>query len=144
MMTLGWTINYLKAMSILVTNGFLWEKVKTVEFLESIAACDLKDGRCRQLIKVNEGMCVLKVKVISWPWPKVIYIWEFKLTFLRNCWCHFQYMFMVSFEERRNGAPPETLLLTWPKMIVKPIYDKNPLTIFFSGTSGLFSTKLVM
>ena len=27
-------------------------------------------------------MWVLKVKVISWPWPKVIYIWKF----LRNDW----------------------------------------------------------
>ena len=31
-------------------------------------------------------MYVLKVKVISWPWPKVIYIWKLKLAFLRNDW----------------------------------------------------------
>ena len=31
-------------------------------------------------------MWVLKVKVISWPWPKVIYIWKLKLAFLRNDW----------------------------------------------------------
>ena len=31
---------------------FLWEKVKTVDFSESIAASDLKVGRCRQLIEV--------------------------------------------------------------------------------------------
>ena len=31
-------------------------------------------------------MCALKVKVISWPWPKVIYIWKLKLAFLRNDW----------------------------------------------------------
>ena len=40
------------ARSNLVTKVFLWEKVKTVDFLESIAASDLKVGRCRQLIKV--------------------------------------------------------------------------------------------
>ena len=34
----------------------------------------------------NEDMWVLKVKVISWPWPKVIYIWRLKLAFLRNDW----------------------------------------------------------
>ena len=34
----------------------------------------------------NEDMWVLKVKVISWPWPKVIYIWKLKLAFLRNDW----------------------------------------------------------
>ena len=31
--------------------GFLWEKVKTKDFSETIAACDLKVGRCRQLIE---------------------------------------------------------------------------------------------
>ena len=31
---------------------FLWEKVKSVDFSESIAASDLKVGRCRQLIEV--------------------------------------------------------------------------------------------
>ena len=36
--------------------------MKTVEFSETIAASDLKIGRSRQL---NEGVQVLKVKVIS-------------------------------------------------------------------------------
>ena len=27
-------------------------KVKTLDFSETIAACDLKDGRCRQLIEI--------------------------------------------------------------------------------------------
>ena len=31
---------------------FYWEKVKTVDFAETIAACDLKIGRCRQLIEI--------------------------------------------------------------------------------------------
>ena len=31
--------------------GFLWEKVKTVDFSETIAASDLKVGGCRQLIE---------------------------------------------------------------------------------------------
>ena len=35
--------------------------MKTVDFSENIAACDLKIGRCRQLI---EFMKVFKVKVI--------------------------------------------------------------------------------
>ena len=33
----------------MVTEVFLWEKVKTVEFSETVAASDLKNGRCRQL-----------------------------------------------------------------------------------------------
>ena len=39
-------------MSNLVTYAFLWEKVKTVDFSETIAACDLIVGRCRQLIEI--------------------------------------------------------------------------------------------
>ena len=45
------------ARSNLVTLAFLKEKVKTSGFSETIEACDLKFGTCRQLIelmKVNE------------------------------------------------------------------------------------------
>ena len=42
------------ARSNLVTQAFLWEKVKTVDFSETIAACDLKVGRCKQLIEIME------------------------------------------------------------------------------------------
>ena len=38
--------------------------MKTVNFSESMAACDLKVGRCRQLTEF-EGKWALKVKVIS-------------------------------------------------------------------------------
>ena len=43
------------ARSNLVTKAFLKEKVKTVDFSQTIAACDLKVGRCRlvQFMKVN-------------------------------------------------------------------------------------------
>ena len=41
--------------------------MKTVDFSETIEACDLIVGRCRQLIEF-----MMKVKVISWP--KAIYI----------------------------------------------------------------------
>ena len=42
----------LTARSNLLTSAFLWEKVKTVDFSETIAACNLKVGRCRQLIEI--------------------------------------------------------------------------------------------
>ena len=45
------TLNYFTARSNLVTYGFLWEKVKTVDFSQNIAARDLNAGRCRQLIE---------------------------------------------------------------------------------------------
>ena len=46
------TLTYFMASSNLVTLAFLWEKVKTVDFSETIAACDLKVGRCKQLIEI--------------------------------------------------------------------------------------------
>ena len=46
------TLTYFTAMSDLVTLAFLWEQVKTVDFSETIAACDLNVGRCRQLIEI--------------------------------------------------------------------------------------------
>ena len=47
----GLTLTYFTARSNLVTWAFLWEKVKTVNYSETIDACDLKVGRYRQLIE---------------------------------------------------------------------------------------------
>ena len=44
-------MTYFTARSNLITEVFLWEKVKTVDFSETIAASDLKFGRHRQLIE---------------------------------------------------------------------------------------------
>ena len=62
------TLTDFTARSNLVTEAFLWEKVKTVDFSETIAASDLKGSRSSHLIeymKVCERLLVLKVKVIS-------------------------------------------------------------------------------
>ena len=48
----GLTLTYFTAWSKFVTWAFPWEKVKTVDFPETIAASDLKFGRYRQLIKL--------------------------------------------------------------------------------------------
>ena len=47
----GVTLTYFMAKSNFVTSVFLGEKVKTVNFSETIAASDLNVGRCRQLIE---------------------------------------------------------------------------------------------
>ena len=41
--------------------------MKTVDFSETIAACDLKVGICRQLIEIMK-VCELRVNVISLPY----------------------------------------------------------------------------
>ena len=51
--------------------------MKTVDFSETIAASDLKAGRCRQLIELMK-VYELKVKVISLPYIfKVLYVLSF-------------------------------------------------------------------
>ena len=52
----GVTLTYFTARSNLVTYAFLWEKVKTVDFSETIAASDLKGSRSRHLIEYMK-MC---------------------------------------------------------------------------------------
>ena len=56
----------------------------------------------------NEHMWVLKVKLISWPWPKVIYIRNLKLAFLKNHWAHQSQILYVSFQVQGNE-----ILSTW-------------------------------
>ena len=88
-------------------------------------------------------MWVLKVKVISWPWPKVIYIQNLKQAFLRNQWANQSQILYVSFQV-------QGMKIYWhdaghvTKMAAMPIYGKNPSKIFFSGTGGLISMKLGM
>ena len=47
----GVTLTYFTAKSNLVTYAFLWEKVKRLDFSETIAASDLKGSRSRHLIE---------------------------------------------------------------------------------------------
>ena len=88
-------------------------------------------------------MWVLKVKVISWPWPNVVYIQKFKPDFLRNYFANLNQIFYESFQVQGNkiwwhDADPMT------KMTAMPTYGKNLLKIFYSGTGRPISTKLGM
>ena len=71
---------------------------------------------------VHEGTCmwVCNVKVISWPWPKVIYIWKLKFAFLRNHWAIFNQMLFVSFWKHWNEN-----LVTWPRWLPCPYLVKT-------------------
>ena len=72
-------------------------------------------------------MWILKVKVISWPWPKVIYIWKLKLAFLRNHLANQSQIFIC----KHSGTSKE-MKFYWhdgghiTKMAAMPIYGKNP------------------
>ena len=88
-------------------------------------------------------MWVLKVKVISWPWPEVVYIQKFKPDFLRNYYVDLNQTLYESSQVQGNE-------IWWhdagqmTKMAAMPIYGQNLLKIFFSGTGSPISTKLGM
>ena len=78
------TMTCFMARSNLATYAFVWEKVKTMDFSETIVVYDIKVGRCSQLKWVHEALWVPKVKVIHWPWSRSLIFNIFKLLFLNN------------------------------------------------------------
>ena len=97
------TLTYFTARSNLVAYAFVWEKVKTMAFSETIVVYDINIGRCSQL---NEYMklWVPNVKVIHWPCSKSLSFNIFKLLFLNN-----------------------PLILIYPQHSVERYRTKNPL-----------------
>ena len=84
----GLTFTYFTARSNLVPYAFVWEKVKTMDFSETIVVYvyDIKVGRCSQLDEYMK-LWVPKVRVIHLPFSKSLKIqYFFKLIFLNNHW----------------------------------------------------------
>ena len=70
------------ARSNLVTLVFLWEKVKNVDFSETIEACDFKIGKCRQLNELmtvyvsieGQGHLHMKIKTCFSQKSRILYV----------------------------------------------------------------------
>ena len=75
--------------------------MKTVDFSETIAVCNLKDGRCTQLIEL------MKVCLYSWSksfldlGPRSFTLWKLKL-FSQKLLNHFNQIVCVSFYIQGN------------------------------------------
>ena len=63
-----------------------------------IAVCDLKVGRYIQLIELMKVYKYSMSRPLFLLWPKVIYISELKLAFLRNHWAIIIQLLYVSFQ----------------------------------------------
>ena len=74
--------------------------MKTVDFSETIAACDLKVGRCSQLIEIMKVCECFKVKVISLPYIfHVLYVLcftrpRYQVSVLQDHWSSGIYMWI--------------------------------------------------
>ena len=129
MMTLGWPWPILWRGQIWYLRLFYRKKWKLLIFQ---SYCSLWP----ETYWDDEDKWVLKVKVISWPWPKIIYIWKLKLAFLRNHLANQSQILYVSFHELEKWKFIEHNGGHITKMAAMPIYDKNPSKIFPSGTGG--------
>ena len=61
----GLMLTYFTARSNLISYDFAWEKVKTMDFLETIVVYDIRAGRCSQLneyMKLYEYQIQIKYK----------------------------------------------------------------------------------
>ena len=76
-------------------------------------------------------------------WPKVLYIQNFKPDFLINYCAVLNQILCESFQVQ-GIVNLMTRAGHMTKMAATPIYGKNPLKIFFSGTGGPISKKLGM
>ena len=135
----GLTSTYFTARSNLVPCAFIWEKVRTMEFSETIVICDVKVGRCSQL---NEYMkvWVWKVKVIDWPWSKSL-----------RCNIFFSSITIRPIEAKIHVEPPwdggRKAYSNGPghltKMAAMPIYGKNHWWYFSVEPKGRWPWNLV-
>ena len=75
-MTLGWPWPILRARSNLVPYAFVWEKGKTMDFLETIVVYDLKlatDDRSDKKFLLTSKLCPLAaVRPLPWGYIHVL------------------------------------------------------------------------
>ena len=68
----GLTLTYFTARSNLVPYAFVWEKVKTMDFSETIVVCDVKVGRwCSQLNEYMKRYEYQRSRTLIDPGPKL-------------------------------------------------------------------------
>ena len=91
----------------------------------------------------NEHMWVLKVKVISWPWSKVIYIQNLKLAFFRNHWANQKPNFTCKLSGTRKWKIDDMMLVTWPRWQPCPYMVKTLQKSSSPELAGGFPRNLV-
>ena len=101
-MTLGWTWPILRQGQIWSHRLVYGKEWKLFIFFWNY--CSLRSQSClKHLAKwVNDFEWGSKVKVILWPWSKVIQISKLKLVFLINSWAIWNQISYESLREKRN------------------------------------------
>ena len=114
--------------------------MKTVDFSETVAAYDLKVGRCKQIVEFMKVCEVRRSRSFLTLTQGHLHM-KIKTYFSQKLLAIFNQILYVSFKNMemkiyKYDAGHMT------KMAAMSIYGKNPSKIFFSRTSGPISTKL--
>ena len=86
----------------LLDQAFLWEKVKTVDFSETIAASDLKVGRSSHLIEYMKVCGYKRSRSFLDLGPRSCTYKKIKQDFLRNYFADLNNIFYESFQVQGN------------------------------------------
>ena len=141
MMTLVWPLHTFSARSNLVPYVFIWEKVKTMDFSETIVVCDIKVGRCSQQSEY--------IKLYEYQWTRSLI--DFGPNLLDSIFLNFFFSITTRLIEAKfHMEPPWDGRMkahsTGPghmfKMATMPIYGKNHLKIFFFAIKRSMTLKL--
>ena len=137
----GLTLTYFTARSNLVSYTFVWEKVKTMDFSETIVVYDVKVGRCSQLneyMKLYEYQRSRSLIDLGPNLSDSIFLNFFSsiTTRLLEAKFHVEPPWDGGTKSCSNGRGHMT------KMATMPIYGKNTLKIFFSGIERPMTLKL--
>ena len=129
------------------SNLVLWEKVKTVDFSESTAPCDLKVCRCRQLIEfmkvyvsiegqghfltLAQGHVCMKIKTCFSHWAvfnQILYVSFYgNKNSLMGCWSHDQWWQPCQYMVKTLSKSSSPVSAGWfPRNLVCSIKDFCP------------------
>ena len=135
------TFTYFSARSNLVPYAFIWEKVKTMDFSETIVVCDIKVGRCSQQSEY--------IKLYESQWTRSLI--DFGPNLLDSIFLNFFFSITTRLIEAKFHMEPlwdgrMKAHSTGPghmiKMATMPIYGKNHLKIFFFAIKRSMTLKL--
>ena len=122
--------------------GFSIEKVKTVDYSETIAASDLKVGSSRHIIKY--------MKICEYWRSRSFDLGPRSCTYKNLNWIFSGTTMSIWTKLCMKAFKYKEIKLWWhdtghiTKMAAMLFYGKNPSKIFFSGTGWQISTKLGM
>ena len=136
MMTLEWPWPILQQGKIWIPRLFYRKKWKLLIFQNICSLWPETNWK-------KEHMWVLKVKVISWPWSKVIYIQNLTLAFLRNHWANQKPNFICKLSGTRKWKFDDMMLVTWPRWQPCPYMVKTLQKSSSPELAGRFPRNLV-